>query len=82
MVAMCGEMAGDPLSTVLLLGLGLDEFSMSPQSLLEVKNIIRSVTLKEAKKLADEVMRMSSYMNITTYIKEWMNEKFPDLTLV
>ncbi len=79
---MCGEMAGDPLSTVLLLGLGLDEFSMSPQSLLEVKNIIRSVTLKEAKKLADEVMRMSSYMNITTYIKEWMNEKFPDLTLV
>ena len=82
MVAMCGEMAGDPLSTVLLLGLGLDEFSMSPQSLLEVKNIIRSVTLKDAKKLADEVMRMSSYMNITTYIKEWMNEKFPDLTLV
>jgi phosphotransferase system enzyme I (PtsI) len=78
-VAMCGEMAGDPFSAVLLLGLGLDEFSMSPQSLLEIKNIIRSVTLEEAQLLAQEVMKMSSYVNINTYIKDWMHAKFPDL---
>jgi phosphotransferase system enzyme I (PtsI) len=77
-VAMCGEMAGDPLSTVLLLGLGIDEFSMSPQSLLEIKNIIRSITLAEAKELVDKVMGMSSYININTYVREWMHDRFGD----
>ena len=75
-VAMCGEMAGDPLTTVLLLGLGLDEFSMSPQSLLEVKNIIRSVTLEEAKEMVDKVMSMTSLVNINTYIRKWMHDRF------
>jgi phosphotransferase system enzyme I (PtsI) len=78
-VAMCGEMAGDPLSTVLLLGMGLDEFSMSPQSLLEIKNIIRSITLDEAKQLANKVMGMNSYVNINTYVREWMHDRFGDI---
>ena len=78
-VAMCGEMAGDPLSTVLLLGMGLDEFSMSPQSLLEIKNIIRSVTLTEAQELVRTVMRMDSYININTYVREWMHDRFGDV---
>jgi phosphotransferase system enzyme I (PtsI) len=47
-VAMCGEMAGDPLASVVLLGLGLDEFSMSAVGIPEVKRIIRSVSLAEA----------------------------------
>jgi phosphotransferase system enzyme I (PtsI) len=78
-VAMCGEMAGDPLSTVLLLGMGLDEFSMSPQSLLEIKNIIRSITLAEAQELVKTVMRMDSYININTYVREWMHDRFGDI---
>ena len=78
-VAMCGEMAGDPLSTVLLLGMGLDELSMSPQSLLEIKNIIRSVTLAEAKELVDKVMHMDSFININTYVREWMHDRFGDI---
>ena len=77
-VAMCGEMAGDPLSTVLLLGMGIDEFSMSPQSLLEIKNIIRSITLAEAKELVIKVMGMNSYININTYVREWMHVRFGD----
>ncbi len=77
-VAMCGEMAGDPLSTVLLLGMGLDEFSMSPQSLLEIKNIIRSVSLAEAKELVTQVMKMDSFININTYVREWMHDRFGD----
>jgi len=77
-VAMCGEMAGDPLSTVLLLGLGIDEFSMSPQSLLEIKNIIRSITLAEAKELVGKVMEMNSYIHIDTYVREWMHDRFGD----
>ena len=75
-VAMCGEMAGDPLSTVLLVGLGLDEFSMSPISILEIKNIIRSITLQEAKELVETVMEMKSHININTYIREWMHVRF------
>jgi phosphotransferase system enzyme I (PtsI) len=77
-VAMCGEMAGDPLSTVLLLGMGLDELSMSPQSLLEIKNIIRSITLAEAKELVEKVMKMDSFININTYVREWMHDRFGD----
>jgi phosphotransferase system enzyme I (PtsI) len=73
-------MAGDPISSVLLLGLGLDEFSMSPQSLLEIKNIIRSVSLSEAKELARTVMEMDSYIKIDTYIREWMHDRFGNYT--
>ncbi len=74
-VGMCGEMAGDPLSTVLLLGMGLDEFSMSPAGLLEVKRIIRSVNLHEAQELVDDIMEMHSYRDINTYVRKWMNER-------
>jgi len=77
-VAMCGEMAGDPLSTVLLVGMGIDEFSMSPQSLLEVKHIIRSISLAEARELVEKVMAMDSYININTYVREWMHARFGD----
>jgi phosphotransferase system enzyme I (PtsI) len=43
-VAICGEMAGDPLCTELLLGLGVTNLSMSPSELLEVRNTVRSIT--------------------------------------
>ena len=79
-VGMCGEMAGDPLFSVLLLGLVLDEFSMSPQSLLEIKSIIRSVSIEDAQRLARKVMDMDSYKKSNTYVKEWMHERFGDFT--
>ncbi|NQT60818.1 MAG: phosphoenolpyruvate--protein phosphotransferase [Bacteroidetes bacterium] len=75
-VAMCGEMASDPISTVLLLGLGLDEFSMSPTAVLEVKKIIRSVTIAEARELAATIMKMDSCTKIDEYVREWSNERF------
>lgn len=59
-VSLCGEMAGNPLYTGLLLGLGLREFSMSPLMLPEVKNRIRSVTIEECEQLADRVLQMPS----------------------
>jgi phosphotransferase system enzyme I (PtsI) len=54
-VAMCGEMAGDPLYTVLLVGLGLREFSITPALVPELKKIIRSVRQDRARKLAEEL---------------------------
>ncbi len=69
-------MAGDTLSTVVLLGLGLDTFSMSSIDLSSVKEIIRSVNLNEAEELARKVMGMSSSLEIDKYVRAWMNERF------
>ena len=57
-VTLCGEMAGDPWSSVLLLGMGVDGFSMSPMALPEIKRVIRSVTRAWAVALADEVLTL------------------------
>ncbi len=54
--AMCGEMAGDPRYTRLLLGLGLSEFSMHPATLLQVKRIVRASRLHELKRIARRVL--------------------------
>jgi len=78
-IGMCGEMASNPYATVLLAGLGLDEFSMSPSSLLEVRKILRSVDYKEATKMANKVLKMNSSTQIVNYIKEWMSKRFEHL---
>jgi phosphotransferase system enzyme I (PtsI) len=70
--AVCGEMAGDLKSTALLLGLGLDEFSMAPQSLPKVKQIIRSVTMEDCRKLAEETLGSLSWKENTRLVDEWM----------
>jgi phosphoenolpyruvate-protein phosphotransferase (PTS system enzyme I) len=75
-VSMCGEMAGDPYACVVLLGLGLDEFSMSAASIPEIKRILRSVTVLDAKRLADSVMAMGSYVEIETAVRSWMDERY------
>lgn len=57
-VAVCGEMAGDPVYVPLLLGLGVDELSMTPVLLPAVKYLVRAIKLSEAKKLAREALEM------------------------
>jgi len=81
-VSLCGEMASDPLCSVLLAGLGLDALSMGVQSLLQVRRILRSVSSEEAKELADRVLSMDSYQTINTYIREWMHDRFDQLTTI
>jgi phosphotransferase system enzyme I (PtsI) len=73
---MCGEMAGYPLATVLLLGLGLDVCSMSAFTIPEVKKIIRSVSVMEAEELVGNVLEMKSGREIDEYIRKWMDERF------
>jgi len=81
-VSLCGEMASDPLCSVLLAGLGMDELSMGSQSLLQVRKILRSVSFEEAKQLAEHVLEMDSYLTITTYIREWMHDRFDHFTTI
>jgi len=78
-VAMCGEMAGDPLATILLLGLGLDEFSVVPNVLPEIKKIIRSVKMREAKKIAKKALNLQTEDEIKNYLWEVTKEHFPEI---
>lgn len=80
-VGMCGEMAGDPLATVLLVGLGLDEFSVVPSVLPEIKKIIRSIRYEEAKNVAHHVLSLQTEDEIKGYLKEYMREKFPEIPI-
>ncbi len=68
-VGMCGEMAGNKYLTPFLLGLGLDEFSMSAISIPEVKNRIRQLSLKEAEKIAEKVLELSTAKEISDYLE-------------
>lgn len=74
--AMCGEMAGDPLATVLLLGLGLDEFSMSSGSIPEVKRIIRDVSLREAEEVVGQATEMKTFKEVDQFLRKLMEERF------
>ncbi|MDI6780693.1 MAG: phosphoenolpyruvate--protein phosphotransferase [bacterium] len=78
-VGMCGEMAGDPFFTILLLGLGLDEFSMSGGSIARIKKIIRAVRLDEAKAFADEIMRITSAAEVQKVLEEIMTKRFGNI---
>jgi phosphotransferase system enzyme I (PtsI) len=66
-VGMCGEMAGEPGLALVLLGLGLDEFSMPPQMIPEIKYIIRSVNLKDAQDMALEAMKLSTSKEVEEF---------------
>lgn len=61
---MCGEFAGDPRAIRLLLGMGLDEFSMSAGSMAEAKAIIRSVSYEECQKYAHKILSCSTVEEI------------------
>jgi phosphotransferase system enzyme I (PtsI) len=59
-VSVCGEMAGDPVYTALLLGLGVDELSMTPPSLPAVKYLVRALTMAEARALAAQALALDA----------------------
>ncbi|MFQ6032891.1 MAG: putative PEP-binding protein, partial [Candidatus Zixiibacteriota bacterium] len=75
-VGLCGEMAGDPQATVLLVGMGVDELSTSAMAIPEIKKIIRSITFEEAKKLADQVLNLSAIDEIKKVLIEDYAKRF------
>ena len=66
---MCGELAGDPLATKLLLGMGLRDFSMSAAAIPAIKKIIISASLEEAKRVYETVKQMDNSETIKAYLK-------------
>ena len=72
---MCGELAGDERATLLLLGMGLDEFSMSAISVPHIKKLIRHVNYQEVKALADEALQKPTSAEIEQLIQAFFAEK-------
>jgi phosphotransferase system enzyme I (PtsI) len=63
-VAMCGEMAGEPKCTPVILGMGLDEFSVSPSQIATIKKIVRSMSFVDCKTMADKVLKLEDSKSI------------------
>ena len=68
-VSLCGQMSSNPLYAMLLMGLGLRQFSVSPHILPEVKQVIRSVSIAECEELAEKVMTFDNHREIHNYLK-------------
>ena len=77
-VSVCGEMAGDPLYTLLLLGLGLNTFSMNGPDIPEVKKIIRSTTMEHARQVARRVLSFDSERQVMHFLREETRKIIPE----
>jgi len=76
---ICGEMAGNPLLVPLLIGLGVDEFSVSPSSVPAVKDVIRKLRYSQAEELAEAVMASGSASDVMQRCRELVKEIAPEI---
>ncbi len=74
-VGACGEMAGDPLGMAVLLGLGVDEFSIAPTSILEIKKIIRNLSWEELQKIANHLLKFSTSQQTKRYLENKLGKR-------
>lgn len=78
-VGMCGEMSGDPMFALVLLGMGLDEFSMPSKMILQIKQLVRSVTMKQAQAIAEEALTFSTAREVEKFSKKKLKELVPQV---
>ncbi len=76
-VAICGEMAAEPAYAVVLLGLGLDEFSMNPLSIPKVKKVLRMSRFDESRSLVEQLFQFPTASEIESFLRSWVAKKFP-----
>ncbi len=77
-VAICGQMAGDPLMTWVLIGLGLRELSMDPDRIPLVKAVVRGSSLAEAEALAETALGLESEVEIEALVRAQLGERFAE----
>jgi phosphoenolpyruvate-protein phosphotransferase (PTS system enzyme I) len=75
-VAMCGEMAGDPVYALVLLALGFDELSMTAGQIPTVKRILRGTSRAEAQQLLEAAMSLTTAEEIERYVRTEMDRRF------
>jgi phosphotransferase system enzyme I (PtsI) len=76
---MCGEMAGDPFYTLILIGLGINEFSMNPYAIPRVKRVLRELDRNDGVQLIDKLMSFATVSEVTHYLEAEMSKKMPAL---
>lgn len=77
-VSLCGEMAADPFAVPLLVGLGLESLSISPSIIPQIKKIIRSISYKDAKELAEKCLEMRTEKEINDALHHFYNKRIQD----
>jgi phosphotransferase system enzyme I (PtsI) len=78
-VSMCGEMAGEPVNTLVLIGLGVSELSMGGTSIPLVKRIVRAARLADGRALVERILEMTVADDIEREVRVEMARRFPDL---
>lgn len=81
-ITVCGEMAAEPLSAIVLLGVGLRKFSMNPIFIPRIKKVLRSVEYKSVKRVVQEAMNLKTAQEIEEYIIEKILVKHPKAFLM
>ena len=76
-LSVCGTMGGEPLYTMLLLGMGVRQLSMPPHQLPEVKRVIRGVTLEAARRLAAEVLLQETSQAVVALLRDTLRQTLP-----
>ncbi len=77
-VAICGEMAAEPVYALILLGLGLDEFSMNPVSIPRVKKVLRMSRFEETRSLVEQLFQFSTASESECFVRNWITKRFPE----
>jgi phosphotransferase system enzyme I (PtsI) len=77
-IGVCGEMAGDPLYTLVLVGLGVDELSMNAASVPLVKRILRATEWSDARDLAAEALGLRTAAEVADLLRKEMRRRFPE----
>ncbi len=80
-IAVCGEMAADPLAAIVLLGFGLKNFSMNPIFIPRIKKTLRSVEYRTVKRVVEKAMSLNTAQEIEEYVIEKILVKHPDVFL-
>ncbi len=75
--SLCGEMAGEPLYTLLLLGMGLRDFSMAPRNIPEIKKLLRLVTIPQAERVARKALTFETERQVTNYLRDATKKVLP-----
>ena len=77
-INMCGQMSGNPLYTMLLLGLGLRSFSVTPAAVPEVKRVCRSVSIEQCQNVAEYACTLEGAREVKAFLKEELSKVFPE----
>jgi phosphotransferase system enzyme I (PtsI) len=80
-ISMCGQMCGNPLYTMLLLGMGLRSLSVTPAAIPEIKQVCRRVSMENCQRIAERALHLENARDVRTYLKEELSKVLPELVV-